>query len=313
MHAMLSSMLIRQPCCSLIWSRNKILRSAIQLTIESTFTSKSDTVGGKDPLLKTSFHENGMIATLTLNHPPINSLNLELNTAISDAIREIETQRPNTQAVVLKSFNSNVFSAGIDLMELYQPKSENHLRKFWKSFQQLFIDIYSCKFTTIAAIEGHAPAGGCMVAMACDYRIMVDNPLGNTIGLSETKLGIVAPYWLADLMVNTIGYRQAEKALGLGLLYTPEKALDMGLIDEVISIDQDINETLYEEAMKWAKIPLLARQKSKMLLRRKLLQNLEKNREHDIDSFCEFVMNEHVQKSLGLYIQNLKQKKQVLK
>jgi len=78
MHAMLSSMLIRQPCCSLIWSRNKILRSAIQLTIESTFTSKSDTVGGKDPLLKTSFHENGMIATLTLNHPPINSLNLEL-------------------------------------------------------------------------------------------------------------------------------------------------------------------------------------------------------------------------------------------
>lgn len=302
-------MIIRHPYIPLLNLNQKCIRLATQLSLRSHFSSGNESKREEEKLVKTSFHDNGQTATLTLNCPPINSLNLELNTAISEAIQNIEIQNPKTQALILNSSNPNVFSAGIDLAELYKPKSEDHLRKFWNSFQQVFIDIYSCKFTTIAAIEGHAPAGGCMIAMACDYRIMSQDPNGSKIGLSETKLGIVAPFWLADLMVNTIGFREAEKALGLGLLYSPEEAISIGLIDEIVHKREELEQKAHNEAMKWVKIPPLARHTSKMLLRQRLVQDLKKNREIDTDSFCEFVLNENVQKSLGLYIQSLKQKK----
>ena len=58
--------------------------------------------------------------------------------------------------------------------------------------QQLYIDLYSSRLATVAAVQGHAPAAGCFLAMACDYRIMStgDGKKVPTIGLNETRLGI---------------------------------------------------------------------------------------------------------------------------
>ena len=53
------------------------------------------------------------------------------------------------------------------------------------------------------------------------------------IGLNETQLGIVAPFWFRDNMINTVGVRQTEMALQLGTLFSSEEALKIGLIDEV--------------------------------------------------------------------------------
>ena len=244
----------------------------------------------------------------------------------------MESEYPNTQAIILKSSNPNIFSAGLDLLELYQANNPDRekLVTFWRSFQQVFIDLYSTRLATIAAIQGHAPAGGCMLAMACDYRIMAGSPANTnasananananskkagTIGLNETQLGIAAPYWLADLMVNTIGLRQAEISLGLGLLYSPEKAFDLGLVDHVVAAsgdddDDDFYEIALKEAIKWSKVPPFARYASKMWTRRDVVKKLEERREEDITSFCDFILNEDVQKNLGLYLQNLKRKK----
>lgn len=218
---------------------------------------------------------------------------------------DIEKNHPQVQAMILKSANPKVLSAGIDLFELYQPPNSSHLKQFWRSFQQVFLDLYSSRLATIAAIEGHAPAGGCMLAMACDYRIMSKEG-GGTIGLSESKLGIAAPYWLADLMVHTIGFRKAEESLGLGLLYTAEDALKIGLVDCIVDSKEKVLERAGEEAAKWAKIPPTARYASKMLTRESVVKELEANRERDVDSFCDFISSEGVQKNLGLYLKSLK-------
>ena len=85
-----------------------------------------------------------------------------------------------------------VFCAGLEITEMYKPEQEK-LEVFWGSLQDLWIELYSCKVPTAAAIIGHSPAGGCLLAMCCDYRVMVGPKY--TIGLNETQLGIVAPFW----------------------------------------------------------------------------------------------------------------------
>ena len=129
------------------------------------------------------------------------SFHYDRNEAISASIKNIETNHPKIQSVILASSNPTIFSAGLDVSELLAPDADR-LPKFWNSLQQVYLDLYGTRLATIAAIQGHAPAAGCMLAMACDYRVMYAGDSGDngdkkkkhvpTIGLNETQLGIAA-------------------------------------------------------------------------------------------------------------------------
>ena len=112
------------------------------------------------------------------------------NEAICSSIKEIEAN-PKIQSLILASSNPKIFSAGLDIQELVEP-DHKRLARFWNSLQQIFIDLYGSRLATVAAIQGHAPAAGCFLAMACDYRIMSAGNKNHvpTIGLNETQLGI---------------------------------------------------------------------------------------------------------------------------
>lgn len=234
-------------------------------------------------------------------------------TDISAAIKELEASK-NIQAVVLSSSNPAILSAGLDLTELYNPTGER-LPKFWNSFQQLFLDLYGSRLAVVCAIEGHAPAAGCMIAMACDYRVMAASEEGKkhgTIGLNEAQFGILAPPWLAQLMIRTIGFRKAEEALSLGTLFSPEDALKIGLVDRVVKSDL-VLDTSYEVVSQFAKMPSQARFGSKMLARKSYLDELIASRDADVSHFCNFIQNDAVQKGLGSYLDKLKQKSKASK
>merc|ERR1711976_89868 len=98
------------------------------------------------------------------------------------------------------------------------------------------MNLYGSRLATIAAINGHSPAGGCLMAISCDHRVMAEGKF--TIGLNETLLGIVAPFWFQDTMVNTVGHRETERALQLGLLYSAEEAKKVGLVDQLVPQEQ---------------------------------------------------------------------------
>ena len=119
--------------------------------------------------------------------------------------------------------------------------------------------------------KGHAPAGGCLLAMSCDYRIMARGDY--SIGISATRIvsppnlllyyiiiflysfeGIQPPFWVRDTMINTIGFRHAEKALQLGLLFNPEEALNIKLVDEVVEKDELISKA-EDKIKEWLSIP----------------------------------------------------------
>jgi 3,2-trans-enoyl-CoA isomerase len=180
---------------------------------------------------------------------------------------------------------------------------------FWSSFQDLYLDLYGSRLACIAAMQGHAPAAGCMLAMSCDYRIMAETTETHrpTIGLNESKLGIVAPPWLGQQMVDTIGRRQAELSLALGTLYSPEEALKIGLVDLVVPQDQ-VEAKASEAALQWAKIPAQARVASKRMIRKDRLDRLKASRSQDVEHFANFVITEQVQDSLTAYLDMLAKK-----
>jgi 3,2-trans-enoyl-CoA isomerase len=195
-----------------------------------------------------------------------------------------------------------IFCAGLDLTELYKPDADR-LPKFWESTQQVYIDLYGSRLATVAAIAGHAPAAGCMLALCCDYRIMS----GGSIGLNESKLGIVAPPWLAKQYIDTIGHRRAELALSLGTLYNHKEALAVGLVDDVQRAN--IVDHAKKQAAEWIRIPPPARIAVRKLTRQAQIDHLLATREADTEHFCSFVTNEKTQRNLGAYLESMKKKK----
>lgn len=248
------------------------------------------------------------VAVITMNYMPVNSLSLEMFQALSASIKSIE-QDERLQALVLQSGNPSIFSAGLDLREMADPDPDR-LNAFWTSFQQLYLDLYGSRLASIAAIEGHAPAAGCMLALSCDYRIMseTEDKHAPTIGLNETQFGIVAPPFLAQQLIDTIGRRPAELSLSLGTLYSPDDAMDIGLVDEVVSRDV-VRQRAQETASQWARIPSVARVASKMLIRQDAIASLKQNREKDLEQFVSFCLDERTQKNLQAYLVKLTSRK----
>ncbi|XP_055639856.1 enoyl-CoA delta isomerase 1, mitochondrial-like [Toxorhynchites rutilus septentrionalis] len=255
-----------------------------------------------EKLVITEVDDKTGYATVTLNRPPVNSLNLELLKSISEALDELQNNK--SRGMILTSSSKTVFSAGLDIMEMYKPKPER-LKDFWSTLQDVWFKLYGSAFPTVAAINGHSPAGGCLLALCCEYRIMCPN---YTIGLNETQLGIVAPTWFQASMRNTISRRESELALTLGTLFSTDQALKVGLIDEIAANKEEAIAKAAVFLDKFRKISPQARAMTKQALRSKDIMQLEDNRSQDIDLFVYAVTQPKVQKSLELYLEGLKKR-----
>ncbi|XP_072549376.1 enoyl-CoA delta isomerase 1, mitochondrial [Salminus brasiliensis] len=244
------------------------------------------------------------IAVMTFQSPPVNSMSLDFMTEFVSNLDKLELDK-SCRGVILTSALPNIFSAGLDIMDMYGTGPE-HCTAFWKVLQDLWLKLYGSNKVVIAAINGASPAGGCLMSMSCDYRIMADNPKYK-IGLNETQLGIVAPFWFMDTMVNTVGHRVAELSIQGGMMYSPPEALKIGLVDQVVPGDKVLS-TATETMTKWLAIPDHARQISKTLIRKSTMDRLVANREADVKTFVSFITKDSIQKSLGMYLAMLKKK-----
>lgn len=256
-----------------------------------------------ESLLQVSVDSQTGIGVMKLSKPPVNSLNLEYLTEFNIAIEKLENDK-SCRGVIITSALPKIFSAGLDILEMYQPNTDR-LRQFWTQVQQLWINLYGSQVATVAAINGHAPAGGCLVSLSCDYRIMAPN---YTIGLNETQLGIVAPFWFSDTITNTIGFRKAERALQLGYMFTTDEAKACGLIDKIVPPDQ-IMAVAHEEMKKMFAVPDFARQITKNQCRKQFIDKLHAKRDADTDNFVNFITKDSIQKAMGKYLESLKKRK----
>ena len=177
--------------------------------------------------------KHGRIHELRLARPPVNAI----NPALCQALREaIDRAIANGAEGLVLSGGPKVFSAGLDVPLLLSIQEDGQaLYDAWNGFFDAARALAACPVPVAAAIAGHAPAGGCVLALCCDWRVMAESPFG--IGLNETQVGIAIPPGIMRLMQRTVGARQAEALLLAGAMVESSRALDIGLVDELAAAD----------------------------------------------------------------------------
>jgi len=169
------------------------------------------------------------LATITLDKGKSNALGRELITELDDMLKNIAAD-DNIGGVILTG-KSPFFSAGLDLLELYD-YNEEEAKSFFQLFFNFSANLVSFKKPIVAAISGHCPAGGCVIALACDARVMAEGQF--IIGLNEVPVGIIVPNSIFQLYSFWIGKAEATRSLLSGRLYQPDEALSVGLVDELV-------------------------------------------------------------------------------
>jgi len=248
-------------------------------------------------------HRNDGVASISLNNRPVNALTHQVCTDLRVAIHELEADS-SVRGLILASALPNLFSAGLDIRAFYKPDIEA-LAAYWTAVQELWLALYTTDLATVAAISGHSPAGGCLLALSCDHRVMVAGSYG--IGLNEAKLGITAPPWFSKLLANRMGPRPAERMLMLGELLSPDEALAAGLVDEVVSL-AGLNNAVAARMAELLAVNEKGRVSIKRQLREEAATELRERQSEDLDWFIHVVQQEDVQASLGVYLESLKKK-----
>jgi len=150
-------------------------------------------------------HEHRAVAELRLQRPPVNALNLDL---VEGLISELQNQAKNGAKAIVISGKEGLFSGGLDVPELLQ-QSRNTMRVFWGRFFAMTQSLVTSPVPVIAAITGHSPAGGAVIAIHCDYRVAAAGDF--RIGLNEVQVGLTLPEVLFKTLRFVVGPRHAAR------------------------------------------------------------------------------------------------------
>ncbi len=172
--------------------------------------------------------EHGIV-TLRLAHGKASAMDVELLEAMN---RELDAAAVNAKAVILTGTGS-IFSAGVDLFRLTS-EGVPYVERFFPLLSEMIRKIYELPVPVVAAANGHAIAGGCILVLASDYRLMA---AGNgRIGVAELLVGV--PFPESALRVVQFAVPNAPRYVLTGKTLLPQEALAAGMIDEVVEPNQ---------------------------------------------------------------------------
>jgi Delta3-Delta2-enoyl-CoA isomerase len=188
------------------------------------------------PMILTIDH--GPVRELRLDRPPVNALSAELILALQQAIVAAPTQ--GARAVIL-SGSPGRFSGGLDVPSLLA-LDRAAMDKVWHDFYGLLRAIAQSPVPLATAITGHAPAGGTVLSIFSDWRIMAEGDF--RIGLNEVQVGIQMPPLILKALRRLVGPREAELMAVGGELVSAQEALRIGLVNAVASPEQVVPRAL---------------------------------------------------------------------
>ena len=174
------------------------------------------------------------VAIVKLSRGVTNVLDMELVNELGKLFERVQ-QDSSTSALVLGSSNDKFLSIGFDIPRLFELPREG-FETFFSEFNRVCLSLYTLPKPTIAAITGHAVAGGCILALCCDYRFIAEGK--KLMGLNEIKLGVPVPYLIDCVLRYTVGTRYAREIMDTGEFYGPADSLRMGLVDEVLPVGE---------------------------------------------------------------------------
>jgi enoyl-CoA hydratase/carnithine racemase len=202
----------------------------------------------------------GPIRVLRMARPPVNALNPQL---CRDLIAALETALHDDVSGVVLAGNPKIFSAGLDVPYLISMGEDRRgLLEAWQAFFGVARLLAAFRVPMVAALTGHSPAGGCVLALCCDYRVMarsIDPARPLQIGLNETQVGLTVPEGIQRLMRRVVGEYRSERLLIAGAMLTAEQAHAIGLVDELAASEDAVPRAIawLEDLLKLPHQPML--------------------------------------------------------
>ncbi|MBZ5608608.1 MAG: enoyl-CoA hydratase/isomerase family protein [Acidobacteriia bacterium] len=171
--------------------------------------------------------QRGEVAVLQLKHGKANALDVEFCDAIAAQLQALKNS--SAGALVLIG-QGQIFSAGVDLRRVLSG-GPVYIRAFIPSLQKAFEILFNFPKPVVAAVNGHAIAGGCILACAADHRIMANG--SGRIGTPELLVGVPFPTVALETVRFAAGPQHFQKLVYSGATLSPHKAQEYGLVDEV--------------------------------------------------------------------------------
>lgn len=242
--------------------------------------------------------DHGKIRELRMARPPANAFNPELTEALCVALDDAA----HTSGAVVVSGQPGMFSAGLDVPQLIGLDRAD-MSRFWRSFQGMLGRVARMPVPTVFALTGHAPAGGIVMALFGDYRIM---PRGSfKTGFNEVQVGLIVPPQVHHALVRLIGAHTAERILVAGELMDAQRALDLGLVDELA----DDPASVVTRALEWCNellaLPGPAMTRTRAMARADLHRLFQDGTESEADRFVSAWSEESTQQELRRLVERL--------
>ncbi len=174
--------------------------------------------------------EDGL-AVVRMRRSHGNAINDELVGELIDVCGEVER---NTEIRgVLLAAGGKLFCPGLDLQELVE-LDRDAMHAFTVRFNACVFALYNLSRPLVAALHGHAVAGGCVLSLTADWRVLAE---GAMVGLNEVRVGVPFPFGVAMLLKSTVPHARLEEVALFGKNYTGSEAIDSGLVHEVRPVE----------------------------------------------------------------------------
>src|SRR5215813_9855417 len=217
-------------------------------------------------MIELSQHEG--ILTLRLTHGKASALDVELLDAL---LRELDGVGEEVRALILTGTGS-IFSAGVDLFRLTRDGAD-YIRHFLPLLSRFLRTLFAFPRPVVAAVNGHAIAGGCVIALAADARLMAEGD--GRIGLPELLVGVPFPAAALEVVRFAVPGERLQSLIYTGRTLSPREALGAGLVDEVVTPDA-LAARAQEVARQLALIPPPVYRLTKQSLRAEALERIER-------------------------------------
>jgi enoyl-CoA hydratase len=183
--------------------------------------------------------QRGNVTVLRMAHGKANALDIEFCEALTSQLDECQ-RLPSTGALVLTG-TGRMFSAGVDLPRLVEGGA-SYVRVFLPAVNRMFQTLFAFQKPVVAAVNGHAIAGGCVMACAGDARLMARD--GGRIGIPELLVGVPFPVVPLEIMRFAAPSQYIQSLAYRGLTLTAEDALHHGLVDTATEPDRLLDEAV---------------------------------------------------------------------
>jgi Delta3-Delta2-enoyl-CoA isomerase len=225
-------------------------------------------------------------AVVQMNRGTANSLNLKMLEELVEVFEKLE--KDNSIKGVVLTGKERFFSAGLDVIELYEYE-ELQMTDLFITLSKVVKTMFLFDKPLVASITGHAPAGGCILAIGCDYRVMADGSY--RIGLNEIPVGIVMPEFIYQVMAYWTGKGKAFQHIAEGRLISAKEAFDIHLVDKVVP-EEDVLRTAIEQLKKYMILDYNTWVNSKKNMRFEYLPDLDVNEDKITDMLNQWFRQE---------------------